>query len=111
MVEMNLQADARLPAYLRLRDELAARIAAGEWRTDEALPSDNRLARDGDLSVGTVRKAVQMLVDEGLLERRQGSGTYLRKPASTPRCSAFSRCAIPAAGSRYPAADCCRASS
>ncbi|MAZ85179.1 MAG: GntR family transcriptional regulator [Rhizobiales bacterium] len=81
MVEMNLQADARLPAYLRLRDELAARIAAGEWRTDEALPSDNRLARDGDLSVGTVRKAVQMLVDEGLLERRQGSGTYLRKPA------------------------------
>lgn len=81
MAETASTIDTRLPAYLRLRDDLAARIAAGEWRADEALPSDNRLARDGGLSVGTVRKAVQMLVDEGLLERRQGSGTYLRKPA------------------------------
>ena len=81
MAERASMIDARLPAYLRLRDELAARVAAGEWRADEALPSDNRLAREGNLSVGTVRKAVQMLVDEGLLERRQGSGTYLRKPA------------------------------
>ncbi|TYC61893.1 GntR family transcriptional regulator [Rhodobacterales bacterium] len=81
MAETTSNIDARLPAYLRLRDELAARVAAGEWRADEALPSDNRLAREGNLSVGTVRKAVQMLVDEGLLERRQGSGTYLRKPA------------------------------
>ena len=81
MAEAPSMIDARLPAYLRLRDELAARVAAGEWRADEALPSDNRLAREGNLSVGTVRKAVQMLVDEGLLERRQGSGTYLRKPA------------------------------
>jgi GntR family transcriptional regulator len=73
--------DGRLPAYLRLRDQLAARIAAGEWGAEEALPSDNRLARDHALAVGTVRKAVQHLVDEGLLERRQGSGTFLRKPA------------------------------
>ncbi len=73
--------DNRLPAYVRLRDELASRIAAGEWSADDALPSDNALARDHDLSVGTVRKAVQQLVDEGLLERRQGTGTFLRKPA------------------------------
>jgi len=31
--------------------------------------------------VGTVRRAIQQLVDEGLLERRQGAGTYLRKRA------------------------------
>lgn len=73
--------DDRLPAYLRLRDELASRIAAGEWGAEQALPSDNRLAREHELSVGTVRKAVQQLVDEGLLERRQGTGTFLRKPA------------------------------
>ncbi|MBB94900.1 MAG: GntR family transcriptional regulator [Rhodobacteraceae bacterium] len=73
--------DNRLPAYLRLRDELAARIAASEWTAEQPLPSDNALARDHGLSVGTVRKAVQQLVDEGLLERRQGTGTFLRKPA------------------------------
>ncbi|MER5173933.1 GntR family transcriptional regulator [Thioclava sp. GXIMD2076] len=74
-------ADRRLPAYLRLRDELAARIAAGEWDASEMLPSENALTRESGLSVGTVRKAVQQLVDEGLLERRQGAGTFLRKPA------------------------------
>lgn len=81
MAHAVLHSDDRLPAYLRLRDDLAARIAAGEWNADQALPSDNRLAREHALSVGTVRKAVQQLVDEGLLERRQGSGTYLKKPA------------------------------
>ena len=73
--------DDRLPAYQRLRDDIARRVAAGEWGPDVALPSDNRLAAEHSLSVGTVRKALQILTEEGLLERRQGSGTFLRKPA------------------------------
>ncbi|MEO1092183.1 MAG: GntR family transcriptional regulator [Pseudomonadota bacterium] len=73
--------DARLPAYLQLRDRLAARIASGEWGPGDALPSENVLSREHQLSVGTVRRATQQLVDEGLLERRQGAGTFLRKPA------------------------------
>lgn len=73
--------DSRLPAYLKLRDELATRIIAGEWAVDQTLPSDNRLSTETGLSVGTVRKAIQQLVDEGVLERRQGTGTFLRKPA------------------------------
>ncbi|BAI75008.1 transcriptional regulator (plasmid) [Azospirillum sp. B510] len=73
--------DRRLPAYLQLRDALAARVAHGEWGPDSALPSENQLTAETGLSVGTVRKAIQTLVDEGLLERRQGSGTYLRKRA------------------------------
>src|SRR5690606_5211180 len=75
------QSDTRLPAYLRLRDDIARRIAAGEWGPDDVLPSENKLSAQHALSVGTVRKAIQQLVDEGLLERRQGSGTFLRKPA------------------------------
>ena len=73
--------DQRLPAYLQLRDRLAARIASGEWAPDCALPSENVLSAETGLSVGTVRKAMQLLVDEGLLERRRGSGTYLKSPA------------------------------
>ncbi len=73
--------DRRLPAYVQLRDALATRVARGEWGPDTALPSENQLTAETGLSVGTVRKAIQTLVDEGLLERRQGSGTYLRKRA------------------------------
>ena len=73
--------DDRLPAYVRLRDTLATRIANGEWTPDQPIPSEARLAKEYGLSVGTVRKGVDGLVDEGLLERRQGSGTFVRAPS------------------------------
>lgn len=73
--------DFRLPAYARLRDTLTARIAKGEWTPDQPIPSEARLAKEFDVSVGTVRKAVDGLVSEGLLERRQGSGTFVRAPS------------------------------
>lgn len=73
--------DIRLPAYARLRDTLTSRIAQGLWTPDQPIPSEARLARDFDVSVGTVRKAVDGLVGEGLLERRQGSGTFVRAPS------------------------------
>ncbi|MEM9046594.1 MAG: GntR family transcriptional regulator [Pseudomonadota bacterium] len=73
--------DDRLPAYVRLRDALARRIANGEWTSDRPIPSEARLAKDYGLSVGTVRKGVDGLVQEGLLERRQGSGTFVRAPS------------------------------
>lgn len=73
--------DSRLPAYVRLRDTLTARIASGDWTTDQPIPSEPRLAAEFNVSIGTVRKAVDGLVDECLLERRQGSGTYVRAPS------------------------------
>ncbi|QMU59823.1 MAG: UTRA domain-containing protein [Boseongicola sp.] len=73
--------DERLPAYVRLRDTLAYRIAQGEWTADEPIPSESRLAKEYGLSVGTVRKGIDGLVIEGLLERRQGSGTFVRAPS------------------------------
>ncbi|MEM8959066.1 MAG: GntR family transcriptional regulator [Pseudomonadota bacterium] len=73
--------DDRLPAYIRLRDTLTGRIAAGEWTADQPIPSEAKLAKEYGLSVGTVRKSVDGLVGEGLLERRQGSGTYVKAPS------------------------------
>lgn len=81
MIQQIQSTDDRLPAYVRLRDTLAARIASGEWGTDQPIPAETSLARDYGISVGTVRKAVDGLVEEGLLERRQGSGTYVRRPS------------------------------
>lgn len=81
MINGFAEADTRLPAYVRLRDTLTARIANGDWTPDQPIPSEARLAGEFDVSVGTVRKAVDGLVGEGLLERRQGSGTYVRAPS------------------------------
>lgn len=73
--------DQRLPVYARLRDDLTSRIVSAEWVADAPIPSENHLAKTYEVSVGTVRKAVDGLVEEGLLERRQGSGTYVRRPS------------------------------
>jgi len=75
-----LDGDPRIPIYLRLRDELAARIASQEWRAGEAIPSESELAGRYGVAVGTLRKTLDLLVAEGQLERMQGKGTYVRRP-------------------------------
>ncbi|CAG9216737.1 Transcriptional regulator, GntR family [Paraburkholderia sabiae] len=74
-----MHADGRLPRYQRLRDEMVALIAARHWRPGEAIPTEQALAKSYDVAVGTVRKAVDLLVAEGLLERFQGRGTFVRR--------------------------------
>jgi len=74
-----MHTDSRLPRYQRLRDEMVALIAARKWRPGEAIPTEQALAQSYGLAVGTVRKAVDLLVAEGLLERFQGRGTFVRR--------------------------------
>jgi GntR family transcriptional regulator len=71
--------DERLPLYQRLRDELSQRIATQQWRPGEAIPTEAELVKQFAASIGTVRKAIDMLVTEGTLERFQGRGTFVRR--------------------------------
>lgn len=75
-----LSSDARLPLYQRLRDHLVEQIANNRWRPGEAIPTEAVLSAEYQLSTGTVRKAVDALVSEGILERQQGRGTFVRRP-------------------------------
>lgn len=75
----SLSSDDRLPLYQRLRDHLAGRIASRDWRPGELIPSEAELAASHGVSVGTVRKAIDRLVGDGLLDRQQGRGTYVRR--------------------------------
>jgi GntR family transcriptional regulator len=70
--------DERLPLFERLRDALARRLRAGEWAPGEALPAELALAEEYGVSLGTIRRAIGSLVESGALERRQGSGTFVR---------------------------------
>jgi GntR family transcriptional regulator len=74
------QTDARLPLFQRMAALLRTRIHNRYWDAGAAIPSEQELATAYGLSNGTVRRAVEELVAEGLLERRQGSGTYVRRP-------------------------------
>ncbi|GGY04025.1 GntR family transcriptional regulator [Litchfieldella qijiaojingensis] len=73
--------DERLPLYARLRDQLASRIANGEWSPGDMIPSENRLSEEYGVAVATMRIALKQLVEEGLLERRRGTGTFVKQPA------------------------------
>lgn len=57
----------------RLRDE----VSAGRWPVGTRIPTEPELAELTGTGRNTVREAVQALVHAGLLERRQGSGTYV----------------------------------
>jgi GntR family transcriptional regulator len=83
--------DERIPRYHQLRDQLAARIAGLEWRPAEPLPTEQELASAYGVAVGTVRKAVDLLEHEGLIERFQGRGTFVRRAALDKSLSRFFR--------------------
>jgi GntR family transcriptional regulator len=67
-----------LPLYQQLERELRSAIERGLLAPEDALPPERDLAADLGVSRITVRKAVDGLVREGLLVRRQGSGTFVR---------------------------------
>jgi DNA-binding FadR family transcriptional regulator len=58
-------------------DQLRGQITAGAWGIGARIPTEAELAQLTGTSRNTVREAVQSLVHSGLLERRQGSGTYV----------------------------------
>ncbi|MCC8963992.1 GntR family transcriptional regulator [Bradyrhizobium sp. Pear76] len=76
---MNSALDDRLPRYQRLRDDLAARINRNEWRPGDPIPSEAELGAHYGVAIGTVRKAIDQLVNDGVLERQQGRGTFVRR--------------------------------
>ncbi|MCG8550700.1 MAG: GntR family transcriptional regulator, partial [Desulfobacterales bacterium] len=59
---------------------IKAQIRDRLWKFDELIPSENELSALYNVSVGTVKKSLSVLVDEGVLYRRQGRGTYVAGP-------------------------------
>jgi DNA-binding FadR family transcriptional regulator len=59
-------------------NSIRAEISAGRWTVGSRIPIEPQLALLLGVSRGTVREAVKTLVSRGLLEVRQGSGTYVR---------------------------------
>ncbi|MFY8062168.1 MAG: GntR family transcriptional regulator [Usitatibacteraceae bacterium] len=86
--------DARdtTPLYVQLAHKLAELIREGRYQVDAALPSERSISETLGVSRVTARKAIDRLVDQGLIVRRQGSGNYIAPRFEQPlsRLSSFS---------------------
>jgi GntR family transcriptional regulator len=63
--------------YRAIADELRAQVASGELGAGRLLPSESELSRAHAVSRVTVRKALELLRDEGLIDARQGFGWFV----------------------------------
>lgn len=67
----------RQTRYQRIADELRQRVGEGEFGAGRLLPSEAELSRQFDASRVTVRRALELLRDEGLVDSRQGFGWFV----------------------------------
>ncbi|MFJ5869354.1 GntR family transcriptional regulator [Streptomyces parvus] len=70
----------RGPKYLQVAERLRKEIADGFWAPGAQLPVERELADTLAVSINTLRRAVSELVDEGIVQRRQGAGTFVSPP-------------------------------
>jgi GntR family transcriptional regulator len=71
------------PLYERVESILAAGIADGSLPPETQLPAEERLIEQFKVSRTTVRKAIQNLIERGLVEVRRGKGTFVTQPKIT----------------------------
>jgi GntR family transcriptional regulator of arabinose operon len=70
------------PKHVLIHDEIAAAIASGVYAPGQQLPTEKELVRTFNASRPTVARAMQRLVADGLIDRRAGSGTFVRRVAA-----------------------------
>ena len=70
------QTDPR-PLYLQVKDQIRHRIAVGELRGGDEIPSIRALAADSRVSVITIKRAYLELEHEGVIQTRQGRGSFV----------------------------------
>lgn len=79
-----LDQDDHSPLYMQLARKLAQDVRDGRYQADQALPSERVLSEQLDVSRVTARKAIDQLVEQGLVVRRRGSGNYIAPRIEQP---------------------------
>jgi GntR family transcriptional regulator len=69
-----------IPLYHQLREIFAEKIESGEWKPDALIPNEASLCEEYGVSRGPLRQALEHLVREGRLARKQGKGTWVLPP-------------------------------
>lgn len=66
-----------IPLYMQIKELFVANLRDGRWSPGEIIPSEVQLAEELGVSQGTVRKAISELVENNVLTRKQGKGTFV----------------------------------
>ncbi|AEX51509.1 GntR family transcriptional regulator [Rahnella aquatilis] len=95
-----LDASNGMPLYMQLINSVKSAIARHELQPGDAIPSERDLVESLNIARGTIRKAFQQLLEEGILIRNQGSGTFVAPHVrqSLPLLESFSEMADASGG-------------
>src|SRR4051794_27153720 len=85
----SLDRSSATPIYVQLANLLRAKIEAGDWKPGERIPSENELTQTFGIARMTGRQVLEQLVDEGLLFRVPGKGTFVAQPKIDTRSPAY----------------------
>ena len=77
--------------YAALAAALRERVIAGEWPPGSAIPAEQTLAAEHGVALGTMRRALELLAQQGLVERIHGRGTFVRAGLSGATLMRFFR--------------------
>lgn len=86
----------------QVRDDIVARIDAGEWMPGRAMPSEGNLADEYGIAGLTMRGLLNAMEAEGLLERAAGRGTFVREHPSWEEMAKRARLLVAAVGAVRP---------
>ena len=70
-------ARSRVPLYIQVASALRRRIETGDWQVGQQISTLEELEREFEVARVTVRQAVELLQNEGLVRRQQGRGTFV----------------------------------
>ncbi|GAA3976939.1 winged helix-turn-helix transcriptional regulator [Thermobifida alba] len=77
--DTELDPEAADPVWYQLAAILTARIVAGRYKRGRVIPSENQVIGEFGVARSTVRKAVKLLVEKGLVRTVHGRGSYVRE--------------------------------
>ena len=74
---MKVDKTSPIPVYFQIKDQLFQEIEEGVYEIGERLPPERELIERFNVARMTVRQAIKILIDQGYLESRRGSGVYV----------------------------------
>ncbi|MCY4156503.1 MAG: GntR family transcriptional regulator [Gammaproteobacteria bacterium] len=84
MIDLSSSRSSSTPLYIQIAKSIRQHIKDGQIAKGDAIPSERELCHLTGASRVTIRKAVDQLIDEGLLLRKQGSGTFVSERIEMP---------------------------
>jgi len=102
--KIKINKNAPIPMYQQILNEIYARIASGEWPTGTQLPTEAELEMELQVSRVTIRQALSAAVEEGLVVRLPGKGTFVSETETsrtTHRAEGFIGYVVPHLSSSF----------